>query len=158
MKIARFLALFCPVALLCAGCQSTHSPIRPEPIVQTNVVTLPSGQSVTNTVTNTIYVVNPDWQRAIDAARGVNETFNPTPTAPLVNIGLGALSTVLGLIAAWKSRQAKSNGEQLETVVQGVEIAGNSEVKAKIEEVSRVKGVASDLASTVKAITTPSRS
>lgn len=99
--------------------------------------------SVTNLVTNVITEVNPDLESAISTAKGINSTLNPTPSSPLINIGLTGVSLVLGWWARRKTlaharaqEQANANNELLETVITGVEAAKNDDVKQKISEIA----------------------
>jgi hypothetical protein len=66
--------------------------------------------------------------------------MNPTPSAPIVNLALGAASGLLGLWAALAQKKANARGNLLGTVIAGVEHAGNPDVKKAIETVSRLAG------------------
>jgi hypothetical protein len=117
-----------------------------QPMVVTNtVVHVQPPVVVTNTVTNVVFSVNPAVQGTIDTVRTVNSTLNPTPSAPFVEMGLLALSGVLGWVARLKTvkaaraaAEANAKNELLETVIAGVEAAKNEEVKGKIAEISKV--------------------
>jgi len=115
---------------------------------QTNIingveVVTPASES-TYTVPVTNKVVAPSWTHTIDAARGLNQ-LNPTPTAPLINLGLGALAFILG--AAAKIYNGKANKKQavLEAVIDGVEKANDPKVKEQIKLAATNAGVQPDL-------------
>ncbi len=104
------------------------------------VVTITPAVVQTNYTTNIVVTVAPAVGRTIEIAEGVN-ALNPTPTAPFVNIGLTALSGLLGLIAAWKTkaanREARSNADTnavLEAVVTGVEVIKDETARKMAKE------------------------
>lgn len=130
---------------------ATTSDGKKEVIRATNFVSVVT----TNWQTNIVTEVNPGWTSTISTARTLNETLNPTPSAPFVNIGLSALSGGLAWFAAWQNRRrAKATG-LLNTVIAGVEAAKNPDVKAAIAETSRLWGNRHDLALHVEAVTGP---
>jgi hypothetical protein len=58
-------------------------------------------------------VVNPAYTQALQTIGAINSVANPTPTAPLVGIGLTLAGYVLGGIAAFRNKQT---GKALEAV------------------------------------------
>lgn len=127
----------------------------------TNTVQTPAGPvqlvtppaAVTNWQTNVVVEVNPLWQQTISGARTLNETLNPTPTAPFVNIGLSALSGALAWFAAWQTRKRQREAGMLNAVIAGVEAAKNPEVKKVIAETATLFGNDRDLRERVRAVT-----
>lgn len=113
-------------------------------VVGTNfVLTVTPPKQVVRFSTNIVTVVNPDLESAISTAKGINSTLNPTPSSPLINIGLTGVSLVLGwwarrktIAAARAQEQASANNELLEVVITGVEAAKNPEVKEKVAEIA----------------------
>ncbi len=122
-------------------------------ITVTNYVTNLAHVVSTNWQTNIVSAVNPIWTQTIDGARAVNSTLNPTPSAPFVNIGLTALSGVLGWFAAWQNRRRARATGLLNTVIAGVEAAKNPDVKKAIAETSKLWGTRNELAAHVAQVT-----
>lgn len=108
---------------------------------------------LTNFVTNVSVEVNPTWQKGISGAQTVNSMANPTPTAPLVNLGLGALATALGWWARLQTRKANKNMDLLETVITGVEEANKPDVKETISKIAKQWGNSKDLEAQVQRVT-----
>lgn len=126
----------------------------------TNVVQSPSGpievvipaKTVTNWSTNITVEVNPAILGGIDGARTINRMANPTPFAPLVDLGLYGLTGILGIVATWKTRKAQKefdranaaeaaadhHNELLETVIAGVETANDPKTKEAIAQMSQL--------------------
>jgi len=127
--------LFLSVALI--GCTSTK------------VTETPPGSG--NYATN--YVVDPRLVTAIETAKAVNDATAPVnPFSGAVEIGLGAVAALAAWFAKRKNDQANQHALLLKTVVQGVENAGNSEVKATIQKHAVNIGVEGDLSSAVAKI------
>lgn len=161
----RFALLLFAIALL-PGCSSfSGKPIVGTPTVHeftvTNVVPVirvitnevaglpPVVVTVTNLVTdvrvvtqtNTVWTVNTNWVNAIQTAKTVNEVANPTATAPLVNLGLGALAAGLAWWARIKNEKQKGAEALLQTVIDGVEASNSAEAKKAIELEATRRGV-----------------
>lgn len=138
------LALLAGLIIVCClpGCATTPNSGKAALFHQ---VILPSGE------TNTI--VNPAVTSFLQGVKDVNGAVNPTPSAPLVNIGVSALGIILAGIAAAKNRKAKQNGQLAEVLIQGVELANSKEAKAAIDALSKKRGVADLVHSKVKQIT-----
>jgi hypothetical protein len=89
-------------------------------------------------------VVNPAWQEAMGTIQAVNSVANPTPTAPLVGLGISALGYVLGGVAALRNRQAKRATAQfrdaLTTVVRAVEAYQSTDLKRAISHKAQLEG------------------
>lgn len=116
--------------------------------------TSPSGDYVvTPGYLATNFVVNPSAQQSIQAIKEANGILNPTPSAPLVNMGLTALSGILGIVAAWKTRKANQNATVADLLIESIETANKPEVKAAIEQLSLKRGKADLVHSKVKQIT-----
>ena len=123
------------------------------PIVVTNTVVTPPRVEIV-TVTN--WVVNPTITAGIATASAGNAALNPTPTEPLVNWGLTGLSAALGLLAAWKNKQAGTASALVNTVATAVETypgPGLDAVKKHIAGVSLALGTADDLHAAVQKAT-----
>lgn len=107
--------------------------VTPETVTyQTNgnavAVTVVPASAVTNWTTNILVTVNPAVGRTLETVQTVN-AFNPTPAKPFVDIGVYALTGLLGLIAAWKTRKAnreaqahKETSGVMEAIVTGIEV------------------------------------
>lgn len=109
---------------------------------QTNVASMIS----TNWQTNIVSEVNPAWQTTIAGAKTLNETLNPTPTAPFVNIGLSVLSGALAWFAGWKNKLRAKEAGMVNTLIAGVEAAKNPDVKKAIAETAVLFGNDKDIA------------
>jgi hypothetical protein len=160
MKTLRLIGLLFLAAMICfslAGCSSPNLNPFKALVAETNVVenvtitpaqvaTVTNGADVvttlipesyqTNYVTNIVYSVNPPTASIISTVRGMNNTLNPTPTAPFVEVGLGLLTVGLAAFARFKTKQAQQKGDLLNTVIAGVEAANNPDVKAEISKVA----------------------
>lgn len=155
------------------GCDaSSLAPIQNVPQIQHDTITLP-GQTITNpdgsvTVippksvdhvqTNMVAQVNPAWSTSIDTVKSINTLANPTPFAPLITLGLGALSGVLGLIVNVKNKQITTQQAVTNTIVKGVELANTPAVKQTIQDLALVHGTADALHTIVKAATNGAKS
>jgi hypothetical protein len=99
-------------------------------------------------------VVNPAWQEAMGTIQAVNSVVNPTPTAPLVGLGVSALGYLLGGIAAFRNRQSRQAVEQfkgaLVTVVRAVETYNSQELKQSIAHKAQLEGTQTTIHHIVK--------
>jgi hypothetical protein len=121
-------------------------------IVFTNEVLL-----VTNRVVATNgFVVNPQFQDAVESGRRLNSAFNPTPTAPMVDWGLSLATLAAGAVAAWKTRSAKKAEVLRDTLIKAVETAPpglGAAIKRHVAGVADLRGVSGDLDSAVQRVT-----
>lgn len=114
------------------------------PVVVTNTVVTP-GQSVTS------YVVNPTLTSGIVTAQQLNGAFNPTPTAPLVNLGLGALALLASGIAAWKTKVASGESALKATLQTAIEtFPGVGSLKDHVANISQITGTSDALHASVQ--------
>ena len=111
------------------------------------VQTLPNGDTVTipsqtleKVSTNYVYKVNPAWETTINTAKSINQIANPTPTAPIVNLALGAVTLILGAIVRAKNKTLSGKEAVLETLITGIEQANDPRVKEAIKALSRKNG------------------
>lgn len=144
----KTLPILC-LAVLAAGCST---PLFEKKSVVETVTVQPSDPSLppeTRTVTNTVVTVSPEATAWIATARGVNSTLNPTPTAPLVEIGLGALAAVLWFIAQRKSKQAAV----VPTLVRSIENSSDEKLKSAVKKRAEADGVEKTLHQIVNQIT-----
>lgn len=118
----------------------------------TNLVTVIPASYVTNWATNVSVVVNPGLQSALATVETVNR-FNPTPTAPLVELALAGAVAVLGFVARLKSQQAATNAGLAQTLVQGIEEAKSAETKASVKKISEKLGNAPAVNALVQKVT-----
>lgn len=96
--------------------------------VPVEVVTSKSDGSL---VTNVVYQVDPRLTKSVQTAKGLNTHFNPTPTAPIVNLLLSLTTIGAGIFAQRKNKKAVDAIEVLGTVVKAVD---SSDVKPKVKE------------------------
>lgn len=94
-------------------------------------------QLITNWTKHITVDVNPVYEKGIAGARSLNTKFNPTPSAPFVEWGLGALAAGLGWWARVATRKANQKQDLLETVITGVEEANLPAVKESIAKISK---------------------
>lgn len=120
----------------------------------TNVtVTITPATTVTNFTTNWVYSVNPSYTQAIQTAKDVNSTANPTPTAPIINIALGLLAAGLGWYANRKNNQKNATQDLLTTVIKGVEAAPAPEaVKQSIAATAQARDLSKEMNAAVQAV------
>lgn len=134
---------------LFTACEALKTPLAKVDEVSSHTVTntLPdlTTEVVTVLQTNSVYSVNPDLLTGINTAREVNNLTNPTPSAPLVELGLGALVAGLGWYAKIKNQKLKGAESLVSVLVQGVEKNGSKEVKQTIAEVSKLRGLSAEL-------------
>lgn len=142
----------------------TNTVIQP-PIILTNTVLVP-GNTVTQDVV-TGYSVNPSVISAIDKAKALNSALNPTPSEPLVDIGLGALAGLASLWAGYKTRQlskAQPKVDALQSVIKAVETFSASQpatpdntiqdqLKAHIANTASLDQTSAALTAEVKSVT-----
>lgn len=99
-----------------------------------------------------VTVVDPTFSNTVAAVRSGLQTVNPTganPAITLVDMGLGFAAIVAGLIAKRKNDQAARKKALLTTVIQGIEQAGNADVKAVIQKHAERTGVEPELSEIV---------
>jgi len=99
------------------------------------------------------FIVNTNLTSLIERMRLANAALNPTPTAPLVNLGLAGFSACLTILAAYKNDKARRSAKSLQSVVAGVELAGDKKTKDQIAKMAGMLGSAADLAKTVQTVT-----
>jgi len=121
------------------------------------IVTMPDGTMITNVTsvpfTTKVVRVNPKVAGALGLAQKVNDSANPTPIAPLVNIALGGLSGVLGLLAKKKNGEKVKVQQYLATVVTAVEASSvKEEVKAAVKQGAKVAGNSLELKKAITSI------
>lgn len=135
------------------GAVPSSSPILTVTKTPDPVAAPPEVRAVTNFVTNVLVTVSTPTTEAIDAAKRVNAALPANPVSPMVDLGLGLAASILGGLAAYKTRQANRRQAVLETVVRGVEAAGNPDTKASINAEARDAGTQSDLHAEVTRLT-----
>lgn len=131
------------------------------PAYVTNYVTLTPVSYVTNYATNVNVTVNPALASALATLETANR-FNPTPTAPLIDLALAGLGAGLAFYARMKGKQAtaaQAEGREhlsiARTVMLGVEESKSEETKAAIAKLSRAVGNAPQLNALVQKFTRP---
>lgn len=143
-KHATSLILAVAVAVVfgATGCQTKFgqalNPFVTEEEVVENVVTVTDpttgAQTVsTNYVTNVVTRVSEKWEKAISGARTANNSLNPTPTAPFIEIGLASLSSILAIGVGFVNKRRKRAEGMLQTVIAGVETANDKKTKESIK-------------------------
>lgn len=160
--LAPILAL---AALALVGCDL--DPIQQETVVMAQAVAIPeqsatvtNGNAIstviipatvsTNYTTNVVARVNPSWTSTIQTVQALNSVANPTPFAPLVNLALGGVAGVLGLIVRAKNREITAGQAIIGAVIDGVEKVNDPRVKEAIRAAAQNAGVQPDLHSAVK--------
>ena len=131
------------------------------PAYVTNYVTITPAAYVTNYATNVSLTVNPALASALATLETANR-FNPTPTAPLIDLALAGLGVGLAFYARLKGKQAtaaQAEGREhlsiARTVMLGVEETKSDETKAAIAKLSRAVGNAPQLNALVQKFTRP---
>lgn len=122
------------------------------PAYVTNLVAIEPARSVTNYVTNVTVSVNP----ALDAALGTVSTvnrFNPTPSAPIIEITLGGIIAGLGFVARLKTKTANENASLARTAILAIEESRSAETKAAAARLSAAVGNAPQLNALVQKLT-----
>jgi hypothetical protein len=125
--------------------------------------TIKPAASVTNRQTNITVAVNPALTQTLEIASEANRLVNPTPAAPFVELGLVALTGILGILARWKQSKLQreieahnKTNDLLEAVINGVEVAKQPETKQAIANVAKQWKVARELDSKVQDTVNPS--
>tara|TARA_R110000787_G_scaffold140636_3_gene254188 strand:+ start:1715 stop:2200 length:486 start_codon:yes stop_codon:yes gene_type:complete len=143
--------------LALTGCGSTKdwmNPVEPTEVVEQQVREVIDAEGVstlsTNYTTNVVYEVKGGWLKSISGAKAANSALNPTPTAPLINIGLGVLVAALGVFARFKTKRAEKAEGLLGTLITGVELAGDKKTKESIKKIAQNFKQARDLHKRVK--------
>ena len=90
-------------------------------------------KTLTNWVQQVSAKVNPVWNTGIEGARDINR-LNPTPTAPLIDLGLKGLAVLLTGIAAVQTKRLSGKSDLLHTVISAVEQAKSQDVKDLINQ------------------------
>ena len=131
------------------------------PAYVTNYVTITPERYVTNYATNLSVALNPALASALATLETANK-FNPTPTAPLIDLALVGLSAGLAWFARVKSKQATlAQAEGVETlgiartVMLGVEEAKSDATKEAIRKLSNAVGNAPQVNALVQKFTRP---
>ncbi len=96
----------------------TYITNTPPPQVIRQVIVLPAQ---TNYMTVTNYIPNPAIEQFVPVAKEINSSLNPTPTAPLINLGLAGLTGLAGILAAWQNRKAQKANSVNETIIGAIE-------------------------------------
>lgn len=105
--------------------------------------------------TNDVFTVNTNLLAAIETAKRVNASINPTPSEPIINLGLSAVTAALGAGAWFLNRRKRSLQDQLTAVIGGIETATRINpsvalVKSEVANAADLLGVATELHTTVK--------
>lgn len=101
-------------------------------------------QVVTKYTTNTVFELKPGIVSGAKAVETANSMLNPTPSAPLVNIGIEA---GLALLAGYVSLRNKKYAEATKAIIQGIETASTATpalapIKQAISDSALDQGVA----------------
>lgn len=117
--------------------------------------TVPQSAVQADGSTNTVYAVNPKFEQTVGYIKGANALSAP------VNPYSGVIDWVLGVAlvgTAWfaKIQTDRKTKTQLlaKTIVQGVENAGNSDVKKTIQQQATAVGVEGALGTFVQQVNT----
>jgi hypothetical protein len=122
------------------------------PAYVTNLVTIEAPRSITNYVTNVTVAVNPALESALSTVSTVNQ-FNPTPSAPIVQVALSLALGGLGFFARLKTRAANENASIARTAILAIEEAKSAETKAAAARLSQAVGNAPQLNAMVQKLT-----
>jgi hypothetical protein len=149
-------------ALLVVGCGApafaTRQDVAPvvAPVAVTNLPAAPglppvvSFVIVTNWATNQVVELSPAWQRAFEVGQVVAHQA-PAPAGPAIELALGALAAVLGLVARAKTKRLQEKDAALSAMVAGVERAPDA--KLTVAQAAAVAGVSALVHREVKART-----
>jgi hypothetical protein len=150
-RLMRDLGL---VMVLClgVGCGHLGNPVVQQPVVTQQPVTNAVGQIELIQVTNVVHLVNTNWLNALEASAAVNAATNPTPSAPFINLALGAAAAGLGWYARIKTRRAAGAQELVDTLITGIERGAQPETKKAVEAEAARRGVLPELHHLVKAL------
>ena len=125
----------------------------------TNIVTITPPAFVTNWSTNITFEVNPGVQSALGTLETVNK-FNPTPSAPIIELVLGGISMGFAWIARLKTKAAQKATEEgkkslgvAQTMVLAIEDLRSAEAKAAISKMSEKLGTAPAVNELVQKVT-----
>lgn len=118
----------------------------------TNVVTITPPAFVTNWSTNVTFEVNPGVQTALATLETVNR-FNPTPSAPIIDLVLAGVAAGFAWFSRLKTRQAAANAGIAQTLVLGIEEANSPETKAAVAKLSSKLGNAPAVNELVQKVT-----
>lgn len=118
----------------------------------TNFVSITPASFVTNWTTNVSVTVNPALESVLATAQTVN-TFNPTPSAPIIDLALAGIVAGLGYFARVKSKQANERESIARTIVSGIEEANSAETKAAVAKLSAKLGNAPQINALVQRVT-----
>ncbi|MEQ2008312.1 MAG: hypothetical protein ABMA26_16115, partial [Limisphaerales bacterium] len=112
----------------------------------TNLVTITPASYVTNWATNVSVVVNPGLSSALATVETVNK-FNPTPSAPIIDLVLYVALGGFGWWARLKTKAAAKAQEEgkaslgiAQTLVMGIEESKSAETKAAVSKISEKLG------------------
>ena len=134
---------------------------QPPSVLLTNTILVPA-RVVTNEVAAG-YEANPQLLAALRHGQQLNSLLNPSPSAPLVNLGLGLLSALATGFAAYKTRQQQQVRAELEpkaaalaTVIKAIELFPGGEpavLKEHIQTHAHLDRTQPDLDAEVQSIT-----
>ncbi len=125
----------------------------PPPIVITHTIIQPErvgSISVTNWVPNTSFT------QGVAVAQQINAAANPTPTEPLVNLGLMGLTGLAGLVAAWQNRKSNKATDVATTMIKAIEGLPpelTQPVKDAVAKMSQHRDNVEDVAAIVQKVT-----
>lgn len=131
----------------------TYITNTPPPQIIRQVIVLPAQ---TNYMTVTNYIPNPSFLSGVEVAQQVNSVANPTPSAPLVNIGLMGLTGLASLLAAWQNRKSNKAIDVATTMVKAIEGLPpelTQPVKDAVAKMSQHRDNAKDVNDIVKKVT-----
>lgn len=131
-------AIIVAILFTLAGCKTLFT--------ETEVVTMtPLGRE-----TNIVYVVSDKVNGSLATAKVLN-SFNPTPSNPLITLGISSVAGIMSLVAGILTRKNNRKGKMLEAIVGGIEKGSTSgEVKKAIQSEARYAGVSQDIHKFVK--------
>lgn len=116
---------------------------------RTDVVT----QGPSGFVTNKVYTVSEALASGLDTARMVN-SMNPTPSNPLVTVGINTIAGVMTMAAGFMTWKNKRKDQALGAIIAGVEKASTTgQIKTAISKTAQDMGVAPVVRALVKART-----
>jgi hypothetical protein len=153
-RIVSVLALTATLLMFCSGCNSVYQQTTPAKPAETNQVamlqTLPNGQTqlVTNTVVTPAVPAQYEYVPMLTAGMNTAKTvsgFIPPPYGTVAGIALTAVSAILGFILKRKNGQLSTTQTILQSVITGVEAAGDATTKVSIQSHATAAGVQQDL-------------
>lgn len=122
------------------------------PAFVTNIVTITPPAYVTNWSTNILYEVTPGVQSALATLETVNK-FNPTPSAPIIDLVLAGIAAGFAWFSRLKTKQAATNAGIAQTLVMGIEEAQSTETKEAVAKLSAKLGNAPAVNELVQKVT-----